>query len=508
MSASLSGLHARLAALTERINPVLVKEVRQALRGNYFRAIFWLTLSGALVIGLMVLVMGGDDPEARGVPFFRAIFGCMVVATHGFLPFAAFVSMGNEWEENTYDLLVLSDLRPRRIVLGKLLASGVQALLVYSAFAPFLVFAFLLGGVDLLPILIVLGVSMLVSLCLAATAIAGSSSTHGKFARVFVMASLAAILVWVTVVSFTLGVGFVEQAASISGTSLALGVAACLSLGLVYVPLPVAQTCARLAHAEENRTSFLRVHVLVMLVVVLGWGSYGLARQPDWDVTLAISLASLAFLTISALVFVPESRTLGRRARLDVPRSRALALLALPFLPGGSRALLWYLLGAGLICAWFLVALAIWPDPYRNPDFAARLVPAVAALYGWLYVAIPALLVREREDRAGVRIGIRLMGVAVAGAAFLVPSLFRFFVEPNTHDVLDHAGNPAWLIWMMLEGDMQRATTWLAALLLAGLFVLGLNARHLQHAVADTLRASATRAASGTHVAERPAEGA
>lgn len=508
MRTALTRLHTRLAALTERTNPVLVKEVRQALRGNYFRAIFWLTLSGALVIGLLVLVMGGHDDAARGEPFFHAIFGCMAVATHGFLPFAAFVAMGSEWEENTYDLLVISDLRPRQIVLGKLLASGVQALLLYSAFAPFLVFAFLLGGVDLVPILVVLGVSMLLSLCLAATAIASSSSTHGKFTRVIVMAGLAAMLVWVTALTYTMGVAFVGEAAQVSGTNLALGVAALASLGLVYVPLPVAQSCARLAHPEENRTSFLRVHVFVVLAVALGWGSYGLSRSPDLEVTVAIALAALLFLTVSALVFVPESRTLGRRARLGVPRSKALALLALPFLPGGSRALLWYLLGALSICGWFLLAQGLWPDRYDTLEPLGLLAPAAAALYGWLYVGLPALLVREREDRVGVRIGIRLMGVGVAGAAFLLPSLVMFFLAPGTQQVFRHAGNPAWVIELLLRGDLERALSSLVGLAVASLLVLVLNLRRFDHAIRDTLHAQAARGARPTRTHPAPtAEG-
>src|SRR5690606_11497354 len=129
--------------LAERANPILVKEVRQALRGQYFRLVFWLTLSAATVIGLVVLMAASATNEAQGIGFFNTIFGCLAIAAHGFVPFAAFVAMGSEWEENTYDLLVLSNLRPCQIVIGKLLAAGTQALLIYSAFVPFLVFAFL-----------------------------------------------------------------------------------------------------------------------------------------------------------------------------------------------------------------------------------------------------------------------------------------------------------------------------------------------------------------------------
>jgi hypothetical protein len=51
------------------------------------------------------------------------MFGCLSAAVHGFTPFSAFLSTSAEWEENTHDLLVLSNLRPRQIVYGKLLSA-------------------------------------------------------------------------------------------------------------------------------------------------------------------------------------------------------------------------------------------------------------------------------------------------------------------------------------------------------------------------------------------------
>ena len=166
--------------ISDGLNPVLVKEVRQSLRGRFFKVSFWLTLMVATFVGLgVMLYMQASEVEGServfGPTFFIAMFGCLVVATQVLVPFSAFLSMGSEWDENTFDLLVLSNLRPRQVILGKVLSAAVQALLFYSAFGPFLVFAFLLRGVDLMAIAAALGVSMVGSILASCVAVAMSS---------------------------------------------------------------------------------------------------------------------------------------------------------------------------------------------------------------------------------------------------------------------------------------------------------------------------------------------
>ena len=42
---------------------------------------------------------------------------CLSIAVLAFVPFSAFIAMGSEWDENTYDLLIISNLKPRQIIL-------------------------------------------------------------------------------------------------------------------------------------------------------------------------------------------------------------------------------------------------------------------------------------------------------------------------------------------------------------------------------------------------------
>ena len=71
------------AWIDDRLNPILVKEVRQALRGRYFRNLFWFTVVAAT--GMSVLRILSAEGEGRvgsmGPSFFLFNFGVMATTT-------------------------------------------------------------------------------------------------------------------------------------------------------------------------------------------------------------------------------------------------------------------------------------------------------------------------------------------------------------------------------------------------------------------------------------------
>ena len=178
------------ARLEDRVSPLVVKELRQALRGRYFAISFWATLVFAMGLTILRLagfqlgsrsLWGDDTNDGRGI--FSVLYFCLAWAVGAVVPFSAFLSMGAEWEEGTFDLLVLSNLRPRQIFLGKLLSAAIQCALTMSAIVPFMAFAFLLGGIDLLLLAIMLTLLVFYSLAASAFAIALSTLARARYAR-------------------------------------------------------------------------------------------------------------------------------------------------------------------------------------------------------------------------------------------------------------------------------------------------------------------------------------
>src|SRR5262245_14968775 len=116
---------ARLDNVSDRLSPVVVKEVRQMVRSSEFNYSFGISLA----IGLVIAFWGGTE-AANGSPGSgRWIFGllmmCLTFIGLMVVPLGAFNALRNERAERTLDLITLTTLSPRRAVIGKVLAHGV-----------------------------------------------------------------------------------------------------------------------------------------------------------------------------------------------------------------------------------------------------------------------------------------------------------------------------------------------------------------------------------------------
>ncbi|MBI3462847.1 MAG: ABC transporter permease, partial [Planctomycetes bacterium] len=117
-----------LEPLGDRINPILVKETRQALKSRQFLVTFLLLLVASLLVSFGGVAIVGPDLGYRsaGVGFFIAYYAVLAFAVFVVVPFGAYRSLASEQEERTFELLSITTLRPRQIVAGKLLSAVVQ----------------------------------------------------------------------------------------------------------------------------------------------------------------------------------------------------------------------------------------------------------------------------------------------------------------------------------------------------------------------------------------------
>jgi len=523
-------MSAFLTRIGDRLNPVLVKEVRQALNGRLFRIGYGLSLLAALCIA-MVMVMSSEQPD--GAQLSVAMFGCMGVSLFAFIPFWSFLSMGGEWDENTHDLLVLSNLSPRRIVLGKLGAALVQSLVSFLAFLPFFVFAFLLRGVNLPTLLMLLGAALVVSPCAALVAIGISSLTTNRFLRVLLMVGVIAGLIVlaigaVTFVGYLLFTGFFTPAASEQLLVLAVILTVALVVGGFFGEV----ACVRLAHAEENRSTGLRVLALAGLAGMVAWTAYGVSQGADLDFVSGMAIAAQWLLLLPCAHFAIETEPLGRRVARQVPRNRLLALLATPLLPGGGRGLLfWFacealvLGGATLVATQVHGATGAWsraPIMITGPAGTAPtvLAPPTIGLSGALdawwndglwsvlatglfcafYLAVPTLIVR-RTTSPMRRLRARLSVLLLFAGGIALPALVLFLQSgprhlPGWSDPWEHAFNPFWLLdeaWNDAPFDVAPLGTF--TLLVVATIALLLLLPRARRGLAEVAAASAERRA-------------
>ena len=481
-------------ALVDRLNPILVKEVRQALRGRYFKLMFWLTLGVATFAGLMVVASGAssDEIDALGQPFFLVMFGCMSAAVHAFTPFSAYLSTSAEWDENTHDLLVLSNLRPHQIVLGKLLSALTQALLYYSTFGPFLVFAFLLNGIDLLSISVLLVCSLVACTGLSLTGIALASLAPVKAARGILMAVFGAALVMVWGGSMGAAAEITSSPQNLRDPEGQMGVAFFLTFALVVGGLFGAIALARFAHEEENRSTGLRLLSTGMLLLAGAWGAWLHAQFGDEEAAWGMQVGAGCVLLPAWLFFLTEPRALGRRATKHVSARRWLALLSIPFLPGDGRGVFLFLVH--FVCALLGGVLALRFGATSGGFLEVVGMVSVFYAYTFVFLALPAAVASAFGVSARARLITRITIVVLVPLVTLGPALAGLLFGSRDWMELRHPLNPVWIMQKLMRPDKPFGVViGLSGLALGVLLTFGLNAKRMTSGVIEVLAASRAR---------------
>ena len=139
----------------DNLNPILLRELRGRLRTPRS---YWL-LCGALflVSSIAMLLYSADYASLDGQSTFNGTAGHTVflalvvtalIAVNVIAPMMAAGSIAGERERQTFDLIVLTQMRPIDIVLGKVAATMAYCLLFVTALTPLMAITFLIGGVD------------------------------------------------------------------------------------------------------------------------------------------------------------------------------------------------------------------------------------------------------------------------------------------------------------------------------------------------------------------------
>ncbi len=412
--------------LTDRMNPILVKEIRQALKSRQFVVTFmlllvvaWLVSAGAAVFAPTAMEFG-----SAGHTLFLIYFGVLAFAVIVIVPFSAHRSMLTERDQNTFELLSISALTPRQIVNGKLLSAMVQSFVYYSAITPFIAFASLLQGFDLPLSLFLLSIAFGWSICVSMFALMLSTLAQKRqiqaansmgmfFMLMFQLYMTAGIMARF---SFS-GVPFDDPAFWWSVGCVVVGAGS-------YTLLAQQVAVSRLTFESGNRTSGIRVILAVQFWLFCGavvanslWTGFSISSSDVSEFLIFVA----AHWTIAGLYASTEVDWLSRRIRRQLPRSTVLRLFFTPWMPGGARGFLWMLIHVGVIVA--AVFLFEWDTDWL-PVFVLATCCYVVFLTGlgtavtrWLRMVSPSF------RPAHGRVLIVLIGVAMSVTPLIARAL-------------------------------------------------------------------------------------
>ena len=425
----------------DRLNPILVKETRQALKSRQFLVTFTLLLIAAWGWSMLGLALMGPEVSygvSGGAGMFVGYYVVLVIALFVIVPFGAFRSLASEQEERTYELLSITALNPRQIIRGKLGSAVLQMLIYLSVISPCLAFTYMLRGISFPTVLFLILYAVLISLGLSLVGLLAATLTTEKHwqvvSAVFFIAGL--IGVCITWLMFALE-AIVWHDLPVTDSDFWMANAACLTGYASYFALFFFAAAAQVTFASDNRSTRQRIVMLAQYLLFVGWMAWFWATdKPSYYIeVLLVCLGFAGFHWYAMGAFMTgESADLSLRVRRNLPQSFLGRVFLTWFNPGPGTGYVFSLCGmlGTLLAAWF--AVAIWqfsPPPARPFRFVQ---PETVLTFGFLglcymaiYLGIGLLMMRlfRRVTQTGLVLSV-LIQIVLVLLGCLIPMIIQW----------------------------------------------------------------------------------
>ena len=422
--------------LSDWVNPILVKETRQALKSRGFVLTFMLLLIACWIGSFVGALAASRSLEyfAYAQQFFTYYYIPLAIAVAAIVPFLSLNSMLAERQDDTFEMLSITTLNARRIVNGKLNSALVQSLLFYSAITPFIAFTSLLQGFLVTPVLVLLVVTLFVSLAFCSLGLLVSMLTRNRMLQGFFTLCFLAFLgfsLW-----FIIAAIFDSFIWMIPNDWQALGVIAgiCMLLtGIIFLCREI--TVALVTFETDNRSTGIRFTCTILIILswlaipVIHYSSSTGIHSHDLVYFVVYWTIGTCFVLIPVVLFIcTEPLTMSRRVKKQVVSvAKSAGVFALPFLPGSARG---YVYVVGHAVPMILIC--------RLMDFGTSTVPmaylvniAVACcLYIIIYAGLAAILSQSVRHYFPLATNglIRAVLLVTVSTIAVLPMLIRLMV--------------------------------------------------------------------------------
>lgn len=449
------------AWIDDRMNPIVVKELRQAVKSRFVISVLMLMLTLLMLILAVVLIDQGSRrgfDENAGAELFVVFQSILLATCMLFVPVYVGVRLAAERSSATSDLIYVTTIKPSSIVWGKLLAGMVVTALTFSACAPFMVITYLLRGIDLPTILFVLGLDVLIVLAATQLAIFVGTIPIGWPVK----AILGLGLLGLSFMGYMGMTFFVAEELLRTGIGSAMddsdfwiGMAVSVGLWLAAIGMVFVLSVSMIAPPTANRALMPRLYFTFVWIASLV-GFFILSVSVDAvEPMLAWLYAMYILLMLAAIISASEREVLGPRLRRSIPRFRVLRLPAFFFYSGAAGGLLWVqglivltLLGA-FVTKTYLYDMSSGLGSssmmyYDYDPFPEHWLQRFAASAMWVigYLLLSVLLCRRVAKIKNGTVITGVMGLILMAAACAIPMIFAYALDPDRWDM----NVTAWLI--------------------------------------------------------------
>lgn len=479
--------------LGDKLNPILVKETRQALKSRQFVTTFSLLLFASLAWTIIGSLQG--MPEIYHSPSApRMLIGYYLLLAVPMLmvvPLAAYRSLESEVDEGTLDLLSITSLTPMQIITGKLASAALQMMLYLVVLFPSVAYAYTLRGVDL-PTLALLMVMLVASgLMLIIVALFFAPVTGGRTGQITSLLAVTAILVTSEFAIGPVAFSLIRTGNPLPPSDTLVLLVATLALGASFCFVLLMSTAARLTPESENRSTGIRVAILghmfitiAVCVFVVRWFYRPQSSEQLAAIPIALGVYLAAFWAVVGALLCSESAVMTPRIRRELPGSFLGRLLLTWLTPGPATGLVFSTVTlTGMVAASHLLLQQVARTTGWFVDDLGRHRTLCVLVVAYLTIAFLGVRLIIAFLRARYPVDVRV-GIAAISVTMMLLTVGPYAIQSFLNDYRTFAYSPwqatnwAWTLRKAYEDDLDALVIYLivgtaAALFLFHLLLLG-----------------------------------
>ena len=422
-----------MIAWSDRLSPIVVKETRQALKSKQFLWTFVFLLIGIIawtILGISSL-MPGIYYHPGGQALLSGYLVMLLIPALVIVPLAAFHSMANELNSNTFEVLSISPLSSHKIVVGKVVVAIIQLLLYVAILAPCVALTYLLRGVSITSLLVIFP-----SVCVAAFIMISVAVMLGTFSRTtmymlfFLLVQLGGSLAaFGALNSFLINAVVFDDSAFNTWTNASYFVAI-LAVISSYGWLSILVAGASIGIAGNDYTKAIRIclslqsYAIFVIFISLALSDTALNSPTDNAIIIAAFFPLIIHWTIAGVFSVCQSGIITPRMQRGLPTRLSTKFLAAWFSPGGGKAYLFVILNfAAIACA--VQILPVFGITLGMEGNVGGLLLAYLALYLGALRLILLTVPRSIKSRGGFALLISILLLALGHGIPSFISLYR-----------------------------------------------------------------------------------
>lgn len=429
-----------LHKIDDMLNPVLVKELRQATHGKFMRRII-LGLLMFLFISMAIVLLtqsqgSGSNMQQGGDLFSWFLFilcGCV------FLGISNWSSnrFASERDSNSMELLYASTIRPSQIIAGKFLTGVIVAIQLYSICLPFMVICYLLRGIDVQTILMSTAATFVLFIPILLFSIFIGSLPISSKSKRSLNGFIFIFLLWfgsvgVVGLLFNGNISF-----DIRDENFWIGASTMVGLCGVIAGLLFMLSVAAISPASSNRVLPVRLYISIVWIVfgvimtICSFIYNGSLIFAWYGVTTVVAC-------IGMLITASERVALGGHIRKQIPKKWIARVIAFPHFSGVASGFLYFISIAVMsaVVATLVYCLAGSGSFYSNLN-KDDIKSGVAVMLGVSFITFVYSLIGAYTKHRFCKVRFKKTSATVISLFFIVLSI----LVPIALILVIHAGH-------------------------------------------------------------------